>query len=51
MEPVLALLDFDQLDVAQFFIHCHIVRINLRRRKGKSDGLGAPEPLHHPQFI
>ena len=41
MEPVLALLDFDQLDVAQFFIHCHIVRINLRRRKGKSES-GSP---------
>lgn len=41
MEPVLALLDFDQLDVAQFFIHCHVVRIHLRRRKGESES-GSP---------
>lgn len=47
MKPVLALLDFDELDVAQFFIHCHIVRINLRRGKTKSDHLGAPEPVNH----
>lgn len=44
MQPVLALLDFDQVDVAQFFIYCHIVRINLRRRKGKLDCVRSPEP-------
>lgn len=51
MEPVLALLDSDQLDVAQFIINYNIVRINLRRRKAKSDHLGAPEPLNHPQSM
>lgn len=40
MEPVFALLDLDQLDFAQFFVHCHIIGINLRGEKGKSDCLG-----------
>lgn len=40
MQPVLALLDFDQLDLAQLFVHCHIIRINLRGEKGKSGCLG-----------
>lgn len=33
MEPVLALLNSDKLDLPQFFIHSHIVRINLYKRK------------------
>ena len=51
MKPVLALLDFDQLDVAQFFIDCHIIRINLRRRKGKLDSSRSSEHVYYPEFI
>jgi hypothetical protein len=36
VEPVLALLNFDQMDVTQFFIHSHIIGINLNRRPGES---------------
>lgn len=36
MEPVFALLNFDQMDLAQFLIHSDIVGVHLGRTKGES---------------